>query len=426
MLKNKMIMLVLSISLVLTGCSTVVHQKTSDVKTESKNQTSQQTTNSSSASINTGTNQSSGTTTDTSGGANKSPGTTANPSGILPIQPVKNTTALQNNVNRSLVTAVRLADFNTGWVGGNGWIAKTTSGGKKWAVVYQGSGTVKQLFALNHSDVWATLNQGGTNLRLLKSSDGGKHWAFIGIVPTNSFLHFTSKTTALSGKYLSQDGGKRWISLPTPKRMVGDAYFHDVKNGWAVTQSNNVFYVKRAINGGKSWSTVMTKSLFSPLAGAMIRSAGTNDAWIELIGGTGMNQTAYSVFHTIDGGKSWKTVIANSTAGGGPAPGFGLEYNNGPNNMGAKPGPLYVVNPQIAFMGGSCPACDIPNSIGWTKDAGKTWINSNVTLKGYGEAYLAIADEKHGWWITTENEKPSTMYTTSDGGLHWNQIHIFR
>ncbi|MDP4161726.1 MAG: hypothetical protein Q8898_01360 [Bacillota bacterium] len=331
------------------------------------------------------------------------------------------------NVNMSAVTAIRLADFNTGWAGGNGWIAKTASEGKHWNVVYQGNGTVEQITALNRSDVWATLNQGGNKWSLLHSNDGGQHWSSIGSMPNNSFLHFISKTTALSGNAFSKNGGKSWHSLPVPKDIVGEAYFHDVKNGWVVTQSNKVLNVKRTTNGGGKWNTVMSKKLIEPLAGAMIRSAGTNDSWIELIGGTGMSQTSYSVFHTLDGGKSWRTVIANSTAGGGPAPGFSLEYDKGPTNKGAKPGPLYVVSPQVAFMGGSCQACDNhQNSIGWTNDGGKTWVNSKVMLDGYGDAYLAISDANHGWWITTENTKPSMMYTTSDGGVNWTKVHIFR
>ncbi|MDQ0200661.1 WD40/YVTN/BNR-like repeat-containing protein [Neobacillus ginsengisoli] len=413
MLKNKIMIMFLGLSVVLAGCGFRDSQnasQTSNVTTESNKQASQQTANSNSSSKNTNV------------GSSPSSGTSTNSSKTPPNSP---TIPAPGDINMSMVTAVRLADFNTGWVGGNGWIAKTTSEGKKWAVVYHGSGTVQQIFALNHSDVWVTMNQGATNSRLLQSGDGGLHWVIVGTTPNNAYLHFTSKTTALSGNDFSQDGGKTWHSLPTPKNMVGDAYFHDVKNGWAVTQSNNVFYVKRTIDGGKSWKTVITKTLLSPLAGALIRSAGTNDAWIELIGGTGMTQTSYSVFHTTDGGNSWKTVIANSTAGGGPAPGFSQEYNKGPFNKGSKPGPLYVINPQVAFMGGSCPACDKQNSIGWTKDGGKTWVNSNVTLEGYGEAYLAMADANHGWWITTENSKPSAMYTTLDGGIHWKQVHIF-
>ncbi|MCQ6279663.1 hypothetical protein [Bacillus sp. EB600] len=420
MLKNKIMMMVLGVSLILAGCgSTDNHkgsQKSDGATTTGNKPSSQQTSNSNAASTNTN-----GESSQSSGKSSNSNNTNAN----SPTPPTENTPSQSTNVNMSMVTAVRLADFNTGWSGGSGWIAKTASGGKKWTIVYQGSGTVQQIFALNHSDVWATLNQGGNKSKLLHSNDGGKHWGFVGTTPNQAFLHFTSKTTALSGNYLTQDGGKTWNLLPMPKDTVGDVYYHDAKNGWAVTQSTNVLDVKRTNDGGHSWESVMSKSLFSPLSGSTIRSAGTSDAWIELIGGTGMNQTSYSVFHTTDGGKSWTTVIANSTAGGGPAPGFSQDYHNGPINKGSKPGPLYVVNSQIAFMGGACPACEHPNSIGFTKDAGNTWVNSKMTLDGNGDAYLAISDANHGWWITSENEKQSVMYTTTDGGLHWNQVHVF-
>jgi uncharacterized protein YceK len=416
MLKNKIMMMVLGLSLILAGCGSADSHKTSQksgTTTAGNKQSSN--SNSTSTGANAGPSQSTGT-------SQNSNTTTSN----SPTPPAENTRPQRTNVNMSTITAVRLADFNTGWIGGNGWIAKTTSGGKTWAVVYQGNGTVQQLFALNHSDVWATLNQSGDISRLLHSSDGGKHWGVVGTTPNQAFLHFTSKTTAFSGNFFTQDGGKTWHLLPLPTNTVGDVYFHDVKIGWAVTQSNNDLDVKRTNDGGNSWETVMSKSLFSPLTGATIRSAGTNDAWIELIGGSGMNQTSYSVFHTIDGGQSWTTVIVNSTAGGGPAPGFSQGDNKEPINKGSKPGPLYVVNPQIAFMGGACPACEHPNSIGFTKDAGKTWVNSNVRLDGNGDTFLAISDANHGWWITTENEKPSVMYTTADGGLHWNLVHVFR
>jgi hypothetical protein len=424
MLKNKLIMIVLGLSLVFAGCGSVNNQKASQTSNKSKvssSQSNQQATSSNSSSSNSKFHSSSGYSTNAIGGSSQSNITSAKPT-----PPVKDNTAHQNKVDTRLVTAVRLADFNTGWAGGNGWIAKTISGGKNWSVIYQGKGTVQQIFALNHFDVWATLNQGGNQSRLIKSNDGGKHWGLVGTTPNNAFLHFTSKTIALSGNYFSQDGGKTWHLLTTPKNLVGDPYFHDLKNGWAVTQTNLGFIVKRTTDGGKSWDNIMTKSFSDGLEDAIIRSGGTNDAWVELIGGTGMTQTSYSVFHIINGRKSLLTVIANSTAGGGPAPGFNQDYNKGPNNKGSKPGPLYVVNPQIAFMGGSCPACDYPNSIGWTKDAGKTWVNSYITLKGYGDAYLAISDENHGWWITTENEKPSLMYTTSDGGLNWKLVHSFQ
>lgn len=401
--------------LALTGCGSTDTQK-SDGKTANHKPSSQQNHDSNSGSKN--SNKDSGKTSGDSG--SQTTGQTTGSNGSTSPTPPANNPA-PSNINMSMVTAVRLADSQTGWAGGNGWVAKTTNGGKSWAIVYKGSGTVKQIFALNHSDVWVALNQGGNVSKILHSNDGGQHWVSVGTAPNNAFLHFNSATTALSGNYLSQDGGKTWRQLPIPDNAVGDAYFNNENNGWVVTESNNEFSVNRTTDGGKSWKTVMTKS--SPLNGAQIRSAGSNDAWVELVGSSGMSQTSYSVFHTSDGGKSWKTVIAKSTAGGGPAP--GVTENNISTPQGSKPGPLYVVNSQVAFIGGSCPACDHQNSIGWTKDAGTTWVNSSVMLDGYGDALLAFANANDGWWITTDNQNSSKMYTTTDSGVHWKEVYDF-
>ncbi|HET7658055.1 MAG TPA: YCF48-related protein, partial [Bacillales bacterium] len=264
--------------------------------------------------------------------------------------------------------------------------------------------------------------------KLIKSLDGGRHWETAGGVPNDAFLHFVSKDEAFSANAETFNGGKTWRNLPIPKNTVGNAYFHDQNNGWVVTKGTNTFHVERTTDAGKTWHIVMTRKTAAPLTGVIIRSAGSDDAWVECIGDSGMSQTSYSLFHTTDGGKNWKTVIANSTAGGGPAPGFSMNDYDGPHNAGSAPGPLYVVNSKVAFMAGKCPACNEPNSIGWTKDGGKTWVNGKAKFKGYGPELLAIANAKQGWWITTNNhdQKTSTMYTTSDGGEHWTKVHVFQ
>lgn len=85
--------------------------------------------------------------------------------------------------------------------------------------------------------------------------------------------------------------------------------------------------VKRTVDGGVAWRTVMSRETVSPLSVTVIRSAGQDDAWVELIGDSGMSQTSYSLFHTTDGGDNWITVLANSTADGGPAPAFRDVYH---------------------------------------------------------------------------------------------------
>lgn len=327
-----------------------------------------------------------------------------------------------SKVSMNGVTAVRLADAKSGWIGGKGWIARTEDGGVKWKIQYEGTGDIKQLFALNSQDAWAVASDEG---KLLSTKDGGQHWTSVGKVPNQAFLHFVSKTEAFSGNAHTVDGGVKWTSLSVPEGTKGDAYFHDKNNGWAVRQVKDTIEVQRTQDGGKTWNKVMSRKTAASLTGVVIRSAGVNDAWIELIGESGMTQTSYSLFHTKDGGKNWLTVLANSTAGGGPAPGFPAGENTGPKNTGAKPGPLYVVSPDVAYMGGQCPSCDKPNSVGSTKDGGKTWVNGKESFTGYGELLLAMADINQGWLITNDNERPSVMYTTASGGVSWNKVHTF-
>lgn len=327
-----------------------------------------------------------------------------------------------SKVSMNRVTAVRLVDDKSGWIGGNGWIARTDDRGVKWKVQYEGTGDVKQLFALNGQDAWATVGDEG---KLLNTKDGGQHWFPVGKMPNQAFLHFVTKQEAFSGNAHTVDGGVKWTSIPVPEGTIGDAYFHDKNNGWSVRQVDDTIEAQRTQDGGQTWNKVMSRKTVATLTGVVIRSAGVNDAWIELIGESGMTQTSYSLFHTKDGGKNWQTVLANSTAGGGPAPGFPAGENTGPKNTGAKPGPLYVVSPDVAFMGGQCPSCDKPNSVGWTKDGGKTWVNGKETFTGYGELLLAMADVNQGWLLTNDNEQPSVMYTTDSGGVNWNKVHTF-
>ncbi|TVY01205.1 WD40/YVTN/BNR-like repeat-containing protein [Cohnella terricola] len=325
------------------------------------------------------------------------------------------------------VTALRLADFKTGWAGGAGWIARTDDGGKTWQTQLKHKYIVLQLFALNGKEAWAALDTGDAkSVLLMHTTDGGKKWTGAGNVPNRAFLHFVSSKEAFSGNVHTTDGGKTWTKLQVPASAVGDVYFHDRSNGWAVTQGNNKFNIMRTTDGGKSWKIALTRDTAAQVTGTVIRSAGKDDAWVELIGDSGMSQTSYSLFHTKDGGKSWIPVLANNQAGSGPAPGYKMnEESKVPRNNGAGPGTLYVANTQTAFMGGQCMACDLPNTMGKTVDGGKTWVNLPSEFAGYGTQQIAVADSDHIWWVNTDNAEPSVMYTSLDGGKHWTKTHSF-
>jgi len=341
--------------------------------------------------------------------------------------PATSPTSSNKPVSIGKVTALRLANFQTGWAGGEGWIARTDDSGKSWSTQLEHKYIVNQLFALNSHEVWATLDTGNSsNLKLVHSSDGGKQWSDSGIVPNRGFFHFITSQEGFSGNSYTKDGGKSWSAFMVPNAIVGESYFHDRSNGWAVTQGKDKFNIMRTTDGGQTWRSAMSRGSTVSVTGTVIRSAGKNDAWVELIGDSGMSQTSYSLFHTEDGGKSWIPVLANNQAGSGPAPGYEAgQETKAPHNTGSGPGTLYVVNPKVAFMGGQCMACDLANTMGKTTDGGKTWINLSAEFPGYGIQQLAAADAQHIWWINTDNSESSVMYISSDGGIHWTKVHTF-
>ncbi|THF73446.1 WD40/YVTN/BNR-like repeat-containing protein [Cohnella fermenti] len=325
------------------------------------------------------------------------------------------------------VTALRLANDRIGWAGGDGWIARTDDGGKSWKVQYSQSSPVVQIFALNDRQVWATLDtESSKGLQLIRSTDGGDSWSEAGVVPDNGFLHFRSEKEGFSGSSRTTDGGATWATPREPEGLIGDVYFHDAKNGWAVRKGSGKFEFLHSADDGKTWTVVFTRESEVVPTNAVIRSTGGNDVWIELIGDSGMTQTSYSLFHTSDGGKSWTPVLVKNGAGSGPAPGFTMDDKNKPaDGLGTSPGDLYVVDPKTAIAGGQCQACDTPNTLVRTTDGGKSWTAVKDEFPGYGQQLLAATDADHIWLVANDSSEPSALFTSDDGGATWSRVHEF-
>jgi len=339
-------------------------------------------------------------------------------------EPVKESEA---DVIHGPITALRLADDKIGWIGGEGWVARTDDGGATWRNQLESRFTVDQLFALNDQLVWASLRTGDEQpLKLMHSTDGGESWTETGTVPAPGFFHFVSAKEAFSDNAHTVDGGKTWTMIPVPKSTVGAPYFHDKDHGWAVTaEHEGSFDIIRTTDGGQSWHVVMSRDSDAPLNGALIRSAGKDDAWVQLIGDSGMTQTSYSLFHLGKDGK-WLPVLAHDGAGSGPAPGYAIGEKPGvPKGSGTSPGALYVVDPQTAWMGGQCMACDDANTLGKTTDGGATWTELNDSWPGYGDQLLAATDADHVWLLTNDADAPARLYTSDDGGASWQNVYTF-
>ncbi|HXN00348.1 MAG TPA: hypothetical protein VN973_00485 [Candidatus Dormibacteraeota bacterium] len=56
-----------------------------------------------------------------------------------------------------------------------------------------------------------------------------------------------------------------------------------------------------------------------------------------------------------------------------------------------------------------------------TADGGQTW-ETGLPVPGVLIARLAFIDDHHGWLLTDDIQGIRTIYSTTDGGVHWNQI----
>ncbi|KEO81088.1 WD40/YVTN/BNR-like repeat-containing protein [Tumebacillus flagellatus] len=325
------------------------------------------------------------------------------------------------------VKAVEFGNPTSGWVGGKGFILNTTDGGRSWNVQYSGPYEIEKLSFLNPFLGWALGHDGEGDAGgvVMQTTDGGKHWNEVSHPKYVHDLHFVSETTGIASGQITHDGGKTWQVMNLPSEPVlGEPALGNETRGWVVTSEGNSFTVQHTIDGGKTWTKVFTRTTMEPPVTASIQATNADDAWVTIIGGTGMTQTSYSVFHTADNGEHWNPVIAQSTAGGGTAPGYDTP-NTSPSGPATKPGYVEAINSQTAVVSGFCAACGYGTiSTGNTLDGGKTWSNFKQSLPGSG-GQLSFVNQGQGWMIVSSYEKPPVLYYTENTGQTWTKEFVF-
>ncbi|MBL0386731.1 hypothetical protein JJB07_08705 [Tumebacillus sp. ITR2] len=351
----------------------------------------------------------------------------ANPTPSVPDQPATSVPKPADTAHHSYsVTALDFANSNWGWVGGKGFILNTTNGGHDWNVQYDGPYEIDAFSFLNANTGWALGHDGDGEVGgvVLQTKDGGLHWNEISHPAHVRNLHFVSETTGFGSDMITQDGGKTWTPVKAPDSLMGNPAFSDANHGWAVTAEGNSFQIQHTADGGQTWTKLFSRPTQEPPVTASVQTTSPVDAWVMIVGSSGMTQTSFSIFHTSDGGANWQPVIAQSTAGGGTAPGYDTP-NTGPKGPASKPGYLEVVNSQVAMLSGFCGACGEGTiSTGWTVNNGKTWTNSTQQIPGSG-GQLSFVNANQGWLITSPYDKPSVLYNTQTSGQTWTQEFVF-
>ena len=332
------------------------------------------------------------------------------------------------------LSAVDFVDAKHGWVAGNG-IYATTDGGMHWTDQYAvstaqaGSTAIAGITFSDTKHGWAWGAAYAHPPLLLHTTDGGAHWTVQhSAQPVTSIQAVGAQGGyAISGKgpggslAHTADGGAHWQTVTTP-HPVTSACFADANHGWAVALRNDA--VLRTTNGGHTWTTSLSASA-DFMYGGQIECASAQNVWALLLGGVGMNQASYSLFHTAAGGAHWRAVVALTSAGGGPAPG---------NTSGAAPGAagegarLDAVDANTAYLVSGCPPCGDAGQtyLSSTHDGGHTWhISSAIPHLGFSNAAISFPSAQQGWLAGTVF--PSTaggtptgeLLATANGGAGW-------
>ncbi|MDT3429007.1 photosystem II stability/assembly factor-like uncharacterized protein [Paenibacillus forsythiae] len=311
-----------------------------------------------------------------------------------------------------------------GRAAGNGFMIGTSDAGCTFQTIYEGQWSFRDIDFPDNVYGWALASvQEGQLVYLIRTTDGGSHWKRLSAGPV-SFrkIQFTDRRHGFAYDwafaYYTADGGASWSKIPTPSNTRG-AVFTSRSSGWAVTVAPGTGYrVMKTVDGGTNWALKL-KSAFSYPVGAEIYEGGSQ-VWALLYGESGMSQTSYSLYASADGGGKWRRVIAQSTAGGGPAPGSGNEgLAKGP--VSGKPGNMQLAGGG-AFLLGYSPAGD-QVGVGRSYTGGKQWRNL-PGLPGAG-GVISFTGAKEGW-LAVRGLEQSSLYATHDGGSTWERKLFFK
>ncbi len=339
-----------------------------------------------------------------------------------------------NDSNTIWGTTGMIPQFDTDVENQDGAIIVTRDGGMSWSEVkrQRNNGSPQLYSALGISPTNPNIIYAGAFGIFFKSADGGMTWTETGFGPLGSNAGHPIDITVnpndentvfvdsyVGGVFKSTDAGKTWIT---------DAFGYSgtQANGVAVSpDSNKVFATSRSgiflsEDKGINWIPVGLGDVGLDELQAVAPNPIDNNK--VLLGDS--NNAMSSIFLSVDGGMSWKTVFML----------FPEEYAFHPSSTGLDGEIAFTdikwskSNPNIAFA--TCVKKslfhDFVDSIGWgtfkSADGGMTWINKQNGIPGFKNTWSVDIDLNNENIIYAATNDVGIIKSTN-GGENWNQIN---
>ena len=297
--------------------------------------------------------------------------------------------------------AVAFVDAQHGWVGDHSALLATTNG-RRFRLAFRAPIVAVQ--ALDRSHAWALTGDGF----VLRTTDG-RRWSRLGaphlfsaeFVDTRNGFGLTRDGVVVR----SGDGGRSWPQLHTPGLMQAQC-FSSTRDGW-VSRSGSVWTTH---DGGARWTrTRLGNKLLAETQPALECSGSA--VWLLLTGGAAAGSQGYEVLRSVDGGRSWRAILA------------GLVSTHLPR-ISAYSGPFAALGGAGAIFEGSCSPCGMGTiTFVRTVDGGRTFSRASP-FDGYFPGPISFVDERRGWLLTApaRGKRREFLFATSDGGRHWHRV----
>jgi len=300
------------------------------------------------------------------------------------------------------------------------WLLAAFAGFGNWTLQQSGTPSgFRGVRIVSETVAWAS----GTNGTFVRTVDGGTHWQSSVVLGAEKLdfrdIYAVDADTAYllsigegenSRIYKTVDGGRKWIlqfKNSNPKAFFDGIAFWDSRKGVAFSDPvDGHFVILRTTDGGAHWQPVSPARIPPVIPGeAAFAASGTSivvegnrNVWF----GTG--GTAARIFHSADGGVSWKvyaTPIVSGSAGAGI---FSIAFRDAVHGV---------------IAGGDYQKEKVSNAnFATTADGGKTWL-SGASLPGYRSA---ISYVRVGSRFDLLACGPSGSDYSSDGGRSWSPI----